>query len=153
MRRPFVERVHGNHAVAASSGAGTRAPTGGTPITGAVAQVRYARNLRSIGGTIDVTFRSGGRTYRAAVTRIDSFGLLQPVAENVDLIELEARANVTDVTSGSPVAVATGVRLQLRDHDHHAPSTPDLMEVATWMPSGCSSPAPTGTSSSRPGWC
>ena len=136
VRRPFAERVHGYHAVVASSGAGTLAPTGGTPINGAVAQVRYAPNRRSINGTIVVTFRSNGRTYQAGVTRIDSLGVLPQVAQDVNLIEIEALADVTDITSGSPVPVAAGLRLQLRYQDHHAPSTPDVMEVAAWTPSG-----------------
>jgi hypothetical protein len=136
VRRPFSTVVHGNHYVYATSGAGTLAPTTGSRLDGALAQLRYAANRRSIIGSAVVTFQSGGRIYRATVTQVDSLGVLELVTPNTNLIEIEARANVADITSGTPVQVAAGVRLQLRYDDSRSPSTPDRMEIALWRPSG-----------------
>jgi hypothetical protein len=136
VRRPFATIVHGNHFVLTTSGAGTLAPTTGSRLDGAVKELRYAANGRSFLGSTVVTFQSGGHTYRATVTQVDSLGVLEGATPATNLIEIEARANVVDVTTGTPVPVATGVRLQLRYDDARSPSNPDRMEVAMWQPSG-----------------
>jgi hypothetical protein len=138
INKPNGDKIHGNHIVSATSPAGTTAPTANQPVRGSINNAGYNGNFTAISTDIAVEFNSGGRTYRAVVTTVDSLGILRSTAPGVNKIEVEATATLYDVTGNpkNPPVTATAVRLQLRYFDFHAPSTPDTMAFTLWDPSG-----------------
>jgi hypothetical protein len=103
-----------------------------------IKNVGFSRDFESISKDIEVEFRSGGRTYRAVVTSVDSLGILRDFEPRVNKIEVEATVTLFDITANpkKPVLLGEGHRLQLRYLDYHAPSTPDTMAFTIWQPDG-----------------
>ena len=99
--------------------------------------MKFGSGFQSISTGIEIEFTSGGRTYQAVVTQVDSLGLLKNAAPGQNLAEVEARVTLYDITDKkNKLTVGTGLRLQLRYIDFQAPSNPDTMAIVIWDPSG-----------------
>jgi hypothetical protein len=71
------------------------------------------------------------------VTAVDSLGIHRNATPGTNIIQVEARVTLLDVTDKKQtVTLGTNLRLQLRYRDIHAPSTPDEMSFLVWDPSG-----------------
>lgn len=133
---PGTSQITGQHFVIADRGAGVLAPTTGTRVTVTLDRVGYASKPSAFSGSGDLVWVSGGRTYRATITSIDTLGSTSPVSGS-RIGDVDARVTVTDITDAKrPVVVAQGLRLQLRYTDFAKNSTPDRMAFAIWRTDG-----------------
>jgi hypothetical protein len=134
--RPVPSELHGQHWVISAGGAGTLAPTTGTRVNVTLAHLGYAAQQTRFGGTGELTFVSGGRTYKATITSVDTLGVL-PSSPEVKIGQVDARVRLVDITDAKrPTVVADGVRLQLRYIDWAKNATPDQLAFAIWRNDG-----------------
>jgi hypothetical protein len=135
--KPSSNYIHGSGAVKALSSAGSFTPAVGSPVSFDNKPIGFGVDLKKFEFDGAVTFTSGGRTYRATITSVDSLGIVRQSGQTQNIAQVEARAKLQDITSPSaPLSLDTGLRLQLRYTDSPAPSTPDTFSFALWARDG-----------------